>query len=447
MSVRVARIDRLGVIVVPGAAPIDAPAASVIPAYRTKDGGLRARARIARSGVLEYSDGKETWGEYRSADELAKAASSFDLVLLTDDHPDDFVTAENARDLFVGTVGHDLAVEPGPDGDSYLVGTIKIADAATIAKIEAGKQELSIGFMCSVREAEGVHEGAPFRYVQEAIEGNHLALVDQGRAGPLAKVPIGDTSKIRDALRGAARATRRIDQAGVTSMETVTIETPAGTFDVPAAVAEYIAALQEQLQAAAQPAAEAATGTGTPAAAPPAAAPGAAPAAAPPGTPTVVVIPARQGDAVAIANAERDAAIARAANLEASLGSRIDARVELIATARQICGDSITAGMGEAEVHRAVALAVFPSLEPKLKAIKAGKDGAFSAEDRGYLRALHDRAVEDYRAARGDVEGDVRNARISAAVHDGDDDLGDIVQSADALAARRSGIKPAAAAK
>lgn len=152
-------------------------------ALENPEGFLKLQGRLTRVGVFEYSDLEgNTWGEYRSPQEVFDPASlaSFQMVVLTDDHPPEMIDIGNVSTYQVGHVGTDVVRE----GD-YVIATILVTDAATIAAIKAGKVELSCGYWIIAVEEPGVSpDGIPYRKLQTQIRGNHLALVDEGRAGP-----------------------------------------------------------------------------------------------------------------------------------------------------------------------------------------------------------------------------------------------------------------------
>jgi hypothetical protein len=155
-------------------------------ASETPEGFLRFDARLTRVGVFEYGDGDgNTWGELRTDTEVfeAEAISSFFMSTVTNDHPEEFVSVANVDGLCIGTVGTDVR----RDGD-YLVATIQVTDARAIADIRAGKIELSCGYTAQVVTDVGVSDGIPHRGRQTHIRGNHVALVDRGRAGPMCRL-------------------------------------------------------------------------------------------------------------------------------------------------------------------------------------------------------------------------------------------------------------------
>ena len=144
-------------------------------------GFLRCEGRIGRAGVQTYSDGKRAWNEFRPPEEVfdVESMASYQLAIVTNEHPDDMVDASNVRELQRGHVGTDVR----PDGD-WLRVSFLITDADTIADVRAGKVEVSGGYKADLKKQSGEHNGQRYDYVQQKIRGNHVAIVDRGRAGP-----------------------------------------------------------------------------------------------------------------------------------------------------------------------------------------------------------------------------------------------------------------------
>ncbi len=139
---------------------------------------------IARSGTQRYlmdelgEDGGGSVMVYRPEEEVFSEVtmSSFEGMPVTNDHPDaeEGVTVNNAQYL---TKGHCQNVRRGEGKDSdLLIADLVIFDPMTIQEIMDGKREISCGYNYELCEENG-------RYVQRQIRGNHVAIVDKGRAG------------------------------------------------------------------------------------------------------------------------------------------------------------------------------------------------------------------------------------------------------------------------
>lgn len=153
----------------------------------TSQGFLRGEMFATRTGVFEYpkADGGVV-REYRPPEEVfhPESLASYQDSAFTDDHPIDPVTADNAVQVSVGY----LPEEGKRDGD-HVRAPVVIKDKATIAKMQAGKQEVSCGYTCDLVWGAGVApDGTKYDARQTNIRINHVALVDAGRAGPTARV-------------------------------------------------------------------------------------------------------------------------------------------------------------------------------------------------------------------------------------------------------------------
>jgi uncharacterized protein DUF2213 len=123
---------------------------------------------------------------FRAPEELAKAASSFDgKPLLLTHRP---VTAtDHADGLVVGAIGSGVTFKP-----PYLMAPLSVWTQDAIDLIESGEQkQLSAGYGYDPDMTPGTYQGAPFDGVMRNIRGNHVALVEVGRAG--ADVVVGDS--------------------------------------------------------------------------------------------------------------------------------------------------------------------------------------------------------------------------------------------------------------
>lgn len=94
---------------------------------------------------------------------------------VTNDHPPDGVDAGNIRALQKGHA-HNVRRGSGSESDLLLADLI-ITDPALIDLILGGKREISCGYTYELCKENG-------QYIQRKIRGNHVAVVDAGRAGP-----------------------------------------------------------------------------------------------------------------------------------------------------------------------------------------------------------------------------------------------------------------------
>ena len=176
-------------------------------------------------------------------------------------------------------------------------------------------------------------------------------------------------------------------------MEPVTIEIAGVAYQLDPAVAAHIAGLEAQIAAMHGPPAGAEESANATAQAAAAAAAAARPAVPPAAAPAA---PIKAGDEATL-RAQRDAAIARADALEATVADRVAARVELVAKAAEVL-DEVDAKATDHAIRAAVATAVFPGFREDLASnLAIASDPKASARDSagaaGYLAAMFDSAV------------------------------------------------------
>lgn len=196
-------------------------------AEKLASGALRIGARVAKVGVLDYTDADgNTWGELVPPETLFASDSMATLraVALTDLHPGSLVTPETRKGLQVGHVG-DVIAQDGP----YLSAPVYVTDAAAIDLVQRGeRKDVSCGYTCDLDETPGVFEGKPYRAIQHARIYNHLGVGPEGwgRAGtdvglrldgasetaesgmraPVARLDAGDTQTSQTAPADTQRA-------------------------------------------------------------------------------------------------------------------------------------------------------------------------------------------------------------------------------------------------
>ena len=166
---------------------------------RLKDGYVAVRARAAKTGVYEYAgrevdpDNKHGLRDQAVVNVLRDEKTVFDAAAVqsfigkpvTDNHPSAPVTADNWRDVARGTIMGAIR-----DGD-YLAFDLLLTDADAIAKVNDGKRELSNGYGATLEFGDfTAPDGTKCQARQSKITGgNHVALVDRGRAGPDCAIP------------------------------------------------------------------------------------------------------------------------------------------------------------------------------------------------------------------------------------------------------------------
>lgn len=161
---------------------------------RTKDADGRlhvAVSNISKATVNPYRgnevpgwqelglDANKVYQFLRHPDELAKGAATFNNLPLLSRHV--AVSASDPREGDIaGSTGTDARFE-----HPYLRNSLVVWRQADIDKIESeDKCELSCAYRYDPDMTPGVYEGQPYDGVMRNIRGNHVALVEAGRAGP-----------------------------------------------------------------------------------------------------------------------------------------------------------------------------------------------------------------------------------------------------------------------
>tara|TARA_Y100000114_G_scaffold153717_2_gene174235 strand:+ start:2231 stop:3529 length:1299 start_codon:yes stop_codon:yes gene_type:complete len=186
---------------------------------RTSDGYMAVRAKAARTGTYAYlgseidPDNKHGLRDAGMVNVLRDADAVFDPLSahsfigkpITDNHPTVAVNAKNWRDHARGTVMGAKWEEGG-----YLAFDLMLTDADTIDAVNAGKRELSNGYAAELQFGDFDGPGGVKCVAKQiAIKGNHVAIVDRGRAGPSCAIRDAATcesvplSSLSDSVEGA----------------------------------------------------------------------------------------------------------------------------------------------------------------------------------------------------------------------------------------------------
>lgn len=159
--------------------------------YYDADGRLHVTiSNISKANVCPYRgleipdyqtlglDPDRVYQLLRDPAELEKAAATFNNLPLLIRHVPVTVDAPS-RELVVGSTGTDAAFT-----DPYLTNSLVIWTAEAIAGVETQEQqELSAAYRYVADMTPGTYKGLRYDGIMRNIRGNHLALVEAGRAG------------------------------------------------------------------------------------------------------------------------------------------------------------------------------------------------------------------------------------------------------------------------
>lgn len=156
----------------------------------TEEGFIKGRAIVTRTGVFLYKNADGTIRkELRHPEDvmIPESLESIKMIPIVDGHPPErLITAENAKRLQIGFTGETVESE-----EPFIIANMVITDKAMVERIkDKKKNELSLGYTVDLIPMAGVYNGEPYDYKQTNIRYNHLALVDEARAGPEARIAL-----------------------------------------------------------------------------------------------------------------------------------------------------------------------------------------------------------------------------------------------------------------
>ena len=167
---------------------------------------------IARTGDQQYlgreigltgADAERVFTVRRSPEEVFSetALASFEGKPVTDDHPPELLTPDTVT---MYLKGHAENVRRGTgEWQDYVVADLHVQDRGLIDAIQRGKREISCGYEYDcIRNADG-------NYCQKNIRGNHIAVVERGRAGKRAAILDSDTINKEKAGKRPERKTMK----------------------------------------------------------------------------------------------------------------------------------------------------------------------------------------------------------------------------------------------
>jgi hypothetical protein len=180
----------------------------------TEEGYIKGRAIVTRCGVFLYKNADGTIRkELRTPEEVTQAESmeTIKMIPIVDGHPPEkLVNAGNIKRLAIGYTGETIE-----DEYPYIIANMVVTDKAAVEKIKDKKRnQLSLGYTVDLIPESGIYNGEPYDYVQKNIRYNHLALVDEARAGPEARIALDGEDAIEiyqeEAVHMASKTKRKI---------------------------------------------------------------------------------------------------------------------------------------------------------------------------------------------------------------------------------------------
>ena len=155
----------------------------------------------------------EIYYGYRPADELKKGAETFNNLPLLDKHIEDGAEKEDAKKHRVGSLGDKVKFNA-----PYLQNSLIVYDQKAIDKIEDGTQkELSCAYRYEPIKQSGEFGGQRYDFVMTNIRGNHVALVEEGRAG--SDVVVADENTIKNGEKAMAEEIKKAPEVEVKNEE------------------------------------------------------------------------------------------------------------------------------------------------------------------------------------------------------------------------------------
>lgn len=181
-------------------------------------------------------DPKKTYWLLRDPNELQKAASTFNNLPLMDNHIEvsaDDLEDDKVKKRIVGSTGTDATFEY-----PYLKASLVVWTAGGIEGVMSKEQtQLSCAYRYELDMTPGEFEGQRYDARMFNLRGNHVALVDEGRAGPDVTVKDHQQMPQPDLKRAALGCSAAIQRA----MAAVGVAFDEGVYKMPKskAVAEH----------------------------------------------------------------------------------------------------------------------------------------------------------------------------------------------------------------
>ena len=163
-------------------------------------GNLTRNKRSPRGGAAliegaEMTPDASLISVYRPEEEVfsPETMASFEGMPVTNDHPPEGVDVSNIRALQKGHA-HNIRRGSGEKSDLLLADLIITDEQLIHLILDEGKREISCGYTYELCEENG-------QYIQRKIRGNHVAVVDAGRAGPRVSIKDGQPPALQRGTR------------------------------------------------------------------------------------------------------------------------------------------------------------------------------------------------------------------------------------------------------
>lgn len=158
------------------------------------------------TGVHELGlDPQQIYHVFRPPEELEKAAAGLNMKPILDEHVAEHNAKKTEQRKRIGTTGSDAYwAEP------YIKNHISFWNEGPIKDIESGKRkELSSGYTYTPVLEEGTYNGKKYTVKMVDIDFNHVALVEEGRAGPDVVVRDSNPPNLNSREKGRVMSTKR----------------------------------------------------------------------------------------------------------------------------------------------------------------------------------------------------------------------------------------------
>jgi len=163
----------------------------------TDEGYLSAPAIIGKAGIQEYNTSEPFLknqldnlpDEFKQENKSIRILRPLDVIFdsksmisfankpVTNNHPSVMINKDNIKQHIVGLSSNVEKV------DTYLKTNLTIWDKETIASIGSGKKEISLGYSSELEPIGGIDPiFGQYDMRFKSIVGNHIAIVDRGRA-------------------------------------------------------------------------------------------------------------------------------------------------------------------------------------------------------------------------------------------------------------------------